>query len=418
MIRSGKHLLGLIDETLDIARMERGEMRLSLEAVSVSDVLREASEMLLPMAERHGIHLIDNTQSAATLVLADRQRLRQVIVNFLSNAIKYNRRDGEVRAEYELLPDERIRVSVVDTGIGIAEDELHLLFQPFERLGAKNSAIEGTGLGLALTRHLMQAMGGDIGVTSAVGSGSTFWIELPTAKLTDFTFPSESSKALEPSNRSPQPMTVLYIEDNLSNVQLLETIMAHRPEITLIVATNSILGLELATNNHPDLILLDLHLPEISGEEVLYRLKAESATASIPVVIVSADATMNLQKKLLSKGASDYVTKPFDISRLFAVLDSLDGMRAIESARVDGGEHQISASSNEFQKETGRSEKRSRQFQEFRHDLNNSLGVIVTYSELLSRTIDDQNTVNASRAIHEAAKAAVMLVDQFERDSI
>ena len=251
----------------------------------------------------------------------DRQRLKQVAVNLLANAVKYNRNGGEVRVEQETIGGGRLLLVVSDTGIGIAEHDLARLFLPFERFGAARSEVEGTGLGLTLTKHLVEAMGGEIGATSQPGLGSSFWVALPMADA-----PGEQSTGTPPLTLASAPAsararTVLYVEDNLSNVKLVERVVARRPEVTLLVAMQGGIALDLAREHQPSLILLDLHLPDVSGEEVLRRLRADPRTSATPVVVLSADATPGQRRRLRANGAIDYLTKPFDIPRLLAVID-------------------------------------------------------------------------------------------------
>nr|WP_290512559.1 PAS domain S-box protein [Aeromicrobium sp.] len=322
--KAGRHLLGLINEVLDISRVESGELRLSLESVSLRDVVGAAVGMVRPLAAARVVRIDDLVAGGEEYVRADLQRLKQVVVNLLANAVKYNREGGEVSVVCEAVSDGRVRLVVADTGIGIAECDLARLFLPFERLGAEQSDVEGTGLGLTLAKHLVKAMGGEVGATSQAGVGSSFWVELP---LTDA--PRERPADLLPLPVAPAPIsararTVLYVEDNLSNVKLVERIMARRPEITLVVAMQGRLALDLAREHQPSLILLDLHLPDVSGEEVLQGLRADPRTSATPVVVLSADATPGQVQRLRAQGATDYLTKPFDIPRLLALID-VDG---------------------------------------------------------------------------------------------
>ena len=259
------------------------------------------------------------SREPAVYVSADRQRTQQILLNLLSNAIKYNAPGGLVTLSSAVVSD-KMRIYVADTGSGIAKDYLSKLFQPFERLGAVQTGVEGTGLGLALSKGLAEAMGGTIGVMSEVGKGSTFWLELslvegPKALDGDAGFSALQSLHVD-SNR-----TVLYVEDNLSNVRLMEDIFAIRPGIKLVTAMQGQLGLDLAREHRPDLIFLDLHLPDLAGDQVLAGLRSDPRTRTIPVVMISADTTPRQVKRLLDAGAQDYLTKPIDVKKLFAVLD-------------------------------------------------------------------------------------------------
>jgi PAS domain S-box-containing protein len=322
--RAGRHLLELINEVLDISRIEGGELRMSLEPVEVGEVVGEMMRMLEPLAAARSVTLAALPVAAGELhVLADRHRLKQILLNLLSNAVKYNREGGSVRIAATRHTDTTARLEVADTGIGIAAGDLALAFEAFERLGAEATDVEGTGLGLALSKRLIESMGGTIGVDSEVGRGTTFWLQLPLVAADAIGPPSSGEAATGPTApRRTDPCTVLYIEDNPSNIKLVETILRARPEVTLIVAQQGSIGLELAREHRPALVLLDLHLPDYSGEEVLRRLRADARTAAIPVVIVSADATAGQATRLGSGGATAYLTKPFAIEQFLAVVDA------------------------------------------------------------------------------------------------
>jgi PAS domain S-box-containing protein len=321
IIRGGEHLLGLINEVLDIARIETGRLSVSIEPVRVDEVVNDAIDLVRPLANARSITFPTRVGGACLChVQGDRQRLKQVLLNLLGNAVKYNRDRGRVELGCQNMPNGRIRISVTDSGPGIAPDKLALVFTPFERLDAEKSAVEGTGLGLALARGLVDAMGGELGVDSVVGKGTTFWVELdmvatPLAVL-------DSSQPDEPFDATrPQARTVLYIEDNLSNVRLVERILARRAHIRTIVAMQGELGVELAREHRPDLVLLDLNLPDINGEEVLARLRSEPSNRDVPVVIVSADATTRQIERLLSSGATAYLTKPLVVEQFLRIID-------------------------------------------------------------------------------------------------
>jgi PAS domain S-box-containing protein len=320
IIRGGEHLLGLINEVLDIARIETGRLSVSIEPVRVDEVVKDAIDLVRPLASARSIDFPSNVTDACVChVQGDRQRLKQVLLNLLGNAVKYNRDRGRVDLSCQHMPNGRIRVSVTDTGPGIAPDKLALVFTPFERLDAENSSVEGTGLGLALARGLVDAMGGELGVDSTVGTGTTFWVELDTVAT-----PLDALDAApqEPENDArATEKTVLYIEDNLSNVRLVERILARRPHVRTIVAMHGALGVELAREHQPDLVLLDLNLPDINGEEVLARLRAEPTNREVPVVIISADATKHQIERLQASGASAYLTKPLDVDKFLRIVD-------------------------------------------------------------------------------------------------
>ncbi|MEY2441531.1 MAG: hypothetical protein QOJ46_957 [bacterium] len=329
--RAGRHLLELINEVLDLSRIERGELHMSLEPVHVGQVVMEALDMLGPSAATHAVSLVPPPQGLDIHVLADRQRLKQALLNLLSNAVKYNRHGGEVRVVAARRDPASARIEVADTGIGIAADDLARAFAAFERLGAEATDVEGTGLGLALTRRLIEAMGGTIGVDSEVGRGSTFWLDLPEiGAAAAGPAPAERAPAA-PTPARTDARTVLYIEDNPSNIKLVETILQERPEVTLLVAQQGRLGIELAREHMPALVLLDLNLPDLAGEEVLNRLRGDPRTADIPVVMVSADATSAQLARLRSAGAESYLTKPFQIEQFLAVIDAPAAERRFEA---------------------------------------------------------------------------------------
>ena len=321
ILKAGRHLLGLINEVLDISRIETGRLQLSLEPVPVGETLRGALDIVRPLAAQHGIALNAGAADERQHVLADRQRLQQVLLNLLSNAVKYNRTGGTVAVSCEEILGERLRILVRDTGHGISPDKLDRLFTPFDRLGAEGTGVEGTGLGLALSKHLVDVMGGTLDVTSQVGVGSTFAVELPlTAAPVEALEPRGGSPTVDPAPPDAR-MVVLYIEDNLSNLRLIEQVLGRRPRTTLLSAMQGRLGLDLAREHRPDLILLDLHLPDLPGQEVLRRLLDEPRTREIPVLILSADATPGHVERLLAAGARAYLTKPLDVRQLLALVD-------------------------------------------------------------------------------------------------
>ena len=322
--KGGAHLLDLINEVLDIARIESGHLSLSPEPVAIGDIVERVVDLVGPLAAERGITFDDEAvkMCATRHVRADRQRLKQILLNLLSNAVKYNRDGGQVRVTCEDVPDGRMRIKISDTGAGIRPEKLQLLFQPFERLGAEQTRVEGTGLGLTLSKGLAEAMGGTLGVESAVDRGSTFWVELALS--------AGPGEAAELPVRPPPDVsgpdsrvtgTVLYIEDNASNRRLLERVLARRPGVRLIGAGNGQAGLDMVRAGPPDLILLDLHLPDMHGEEVLRRLWEDPRTRTIPVAVLSADATVAQTRRLLAAGATAYLTKPLDISQVLQLVD-------------------------------------------------------------------------------------------------
>jgi CheY-like chemotaxis protein/anti-sigma regulatory factor (Ser/Thr protein kinase) len=325
ILKAGRHLLALINEILEISRIESGQLRLSLEAVDLSSLVSEALDMFRPLAAERSLRLSAPVEPGTWgWALADHQRLKQVLLNLLSNAVKYNRAGGSVHVQADLGDADVALLTVRDTGIGIPVEDVDRVFVPFDRLGAERTDEEGTGLGLALSKGLVEAMGGAIGITSQVGEGTTIWLELRRVGPPAPEAPAELGDDDEPE-RPVLHRTVLYVEDNLSNVVLVERLLARRPGVQLLTAMQGGLALELALQHVPDLVLLDLNLPDISGEEVLRRVRADPATAETPVVIISADALPRQVSRLLSLGASDYLTKPIDLDRFFAVVDGVLG---------------------------------------------------------------------------------------------
>jgi PAS domain S-box-containing protein len=322
ILSAGRHLLNLINEVLDISRIEAGTLQLSVEPVCLEEAIGEALDLMRPLAAERTIALATNCSlDAATYVLADRQRLKQVLLNLLSNAVKYTAVQGSVTVSFAGAGEDVTRISVRDTGAGIPVEKLARLFTPFDRLGAEQSTVEGTGLGLALCQRLVHAMNGSIGVNSTLGNGSTFWLDLPQSKSPLQTMADSRTATAAGTQLAEESRRILYIEDNFSNVTLVDQMLAERPALELMTAMQGRVGLELARQHSPDLILLDLHLPDMPGWQVLAQLKADHLTREIPVVIISADATAPQIKRLLSAGARAYLTKPIDIAEFFRVID-------------------------------------------------------------------------------------------------
>jgi signal transduction histidine kinase/ActR/RegA family two-component response regulator len=322
ILRAGRHLLGLINEVLEISRIEAGRLQLSLEPVPVRETLRQALQLIGPAAAGLRVTVTVEALDERLHVLADRQRLQQVLLNLLSNAIKYNRPGGTVRAACTGPADGRVRIAITDTGPGMTADQLERLFTPFDRLGVEASGVEGTGLGLTLSKSLIEAMGGTMHVESQPDVGSTFAVDL---MVTDGPVAAAGGPAvpLAPatSELPARPRTVLYIEDNLSNLRLVESLLSRRPGITVLSAMQGRVGLELARAHRPDLILLDRHLPDLAGEEVFAHLREDPRTRDIPVVVLSADAIAGGTRRLLDAGVRAYLTKPLDVRRFLAVID-------------------------------------------------------------------------------------------------
>jgi protein-histidine pros-kinase len=323
ILAAGRHLLSLINEMLDMARIEAGRIDLSLEPVRLGPVVEQALDLVGNQARERGLELrADRETLRGIVVVADQQRLLQVLVNLLGNAVAYNV-DGGLIEVGAVVEGERLVVRVRDTGQGIPAEDVGRIFEPFERLGRHGTAGEGTGLGLALTRRLVEAMGGTIGVSSEVGRGSTFTVEL--ARGPEDTSPPPDTPAGVPG---AGPRALLYVEDNLVSQRLVERILERLPGTEVLIAVQGALGIEIARRRRPDLVLLDLHLPDICGEEVLARLKHDPVTRSIPVVVLSAALSRSLERRLLAAGAAAFLAKPFDADVLVAVVDELTRARA------------------------------------------------------------------------------------------
>jgi signal transduction histidine kinase/CheY-like chemotaxis protein len=319
ILKAGRHLLSLIDDVLDLSRIEAGMLTISLEPVEAAELIGDAVDLIRPLADSRSIRLTIDGGECARYVMTDRQRCRQILLNLLSNAVKYNRDGGDVDVSCALVGEELLRMAVRDTGPGIDPARIDRLFEPFDRLGAESSGVEGTGLGLALTKQLAERLGGSIGVHTAPGEGSTFWIDLPVTE------PGGVPPGPDPRRQTgteTTERTLLLVEDNLANLRLVEAMLRRRPGITLLPAMQGRLAIELAHEHQPDLILLDLHLPDLPGREVLLRLRADPRTRHIPVVISSADASPGRVQRLLEEGAFDFVSKPLDVGRFLEVVDA------------------------------------------------------------------------------------------------
>ena len=327
ILKGGRHLLGLINDVLEIARIETGSLGISLDKVDLAEVLAESASLMRPMTSERSVRL-EVEPLPLVHVVADRQRLRQVVLNLLSNAIKYNVKDGEIKLRATLASPEWVAIEVADTGMGIPKALQERLFVPFERLGAEVMGIEGTGLGLSLSRSLTEAMGGTLTVESTEGVGSCFRVTLAVAGLGAPASP-ELSVGPPVLEGSEQTRKLLVIEDNLTNLELLTQIFERLPHFTLLTAMQGRLGLDLAAEHRPDVILLDLHLPDMSGKDVLHALRADPVLKGTPVIIVSADALGSQTKALLGAGAFRYITKPFVLSHLMAAVEA-----ALESEGV------------------------------------------------------------------------------------
>jgi signal transduction histidine kinase len=323
ILQAGWHLLRLINEILDLARIESRQMAMSVEPVSLAEVLSECQGMIEPQAKQRGIKLAFPVPDTPLFVLADRTRLKQVLINLLSNAVKYNVSEGTIEAICSKGAQGCLRISIKDSGAGLSAEQLDQLFQPFNRLGQEDGTEEGTGIGLVVAKQLVELMGGTIGVESTVGAGSVFWFELVSVSEP---LPSIGSAVAAASSRQSAPhigrvRTLLYIEDNPVNMKLVEQIIARRPELRLLGAVTGLLGIEVAHISRPEVILMDINLPGINGNETLALLRADPGTAHIPVIAISANAMPREVRKGLEAGYFRYLTKPFIVSEFMDALD-------------------------------------------------------------------------------------------------
>ena len=323
ILKAGWYLLELINEILDLALIESGKATLSHEPVSLAEVMLECRAMVDPQAQKRGIVMTYPHFEFPYFVTADRTRVKQVLINLLSNAIKYNRPEGTVTVEYQPRPSGSIRISVRDAGKGLTAEQLLQLFQPFNRLGKEAGAEQGTGIGLVVTKRLLEQMGGCIGVESTVGVGSVFWVELSLTTAPYLVVEEAEHAALSlprVSNGEPR-RTVLYVEDNPANLELVEQLIARRPDLRLLAAADGNLGIEFARVYQPAAILMDINLPGISGLEAMKILRADPATAHIPIVALSANAVPHDIEKALQAGFFGYLTKPIKVTQFMETLD-------------------------------------------------------------------------------------------------
>jgi PAS domain S-box-containing protein len=323
ILQGGWYLLELINEILDLALIESGKLSLSLEPMSLSEVLLDCQAMIEPQAQKSGIRMGFPRLDQLYFVHADRTRVKQVLINLLSNAIKYNRVGGVVEVTCSANAAERIRISVKDTGNGLSPEKLAQLFQPFNRLGQEASAEEGTGIGLVVSKRLTELMEGEIGAESIVGVGSVFWIELNSAVSPKLVFDRDEPTAAihVPNQPGARLRTLLYVEDNLANKKLVEQLIGRRPDMRLLAAGDGASGITLARVHLPDVILMDINLPGISGIQALHILRSDPATAHIPVIAISANAMPHDIKKGLEAGFLCYLTKPIKVGEFMDALD-------------------------------------------------------------------------------------------------
>ena len=340
IIKAGWYLLEMINEILDLSLIESGRLTLSNEQVSLAEVMLECQAMIEPQAQTRGISLSFPQPDAPYFVMADRTRVKQVLINLLFNAIKYNKAGGAVALECTLAQSHSIRVSVRDTGVGLTEEQLGQLFQPFNRFGKDAGAEEGTGIGLVITKRLVELMGGSVGASSKVGVGSVFWIEMG---LMAVPLPAALEVGRTERVRPPMPHgtplhTLLYVEDNPANLELIERLIARRTDLRLISAVDGNSGIEFARSFLPEVILLDINLPGISGIQTLSILRADPATAHIPVVALSANALPQDIEKGLAAGFFLYLTKPIKLNEFMEALDAALDYAQTTTARGAGAD--------------------------------------------------------------------------------
>jgi CheY-like chemotaxis protein/anti-sigma regulatory factor (Ser/Thr protein kinase) len=324
ILQAGWHLLKLINEILDLAAIESGKVSLSSESVSLSEVMSECQAMMEPQAQQRGISMTFPRFDVCLFVMADRIRLKQIVINLLSNAIKYNKEGGTIIVDCTVSTPERIRISVADTGAGLPPEKLAQLFQPFNRLGQEAGGMAGTGIGLVVTKRLAELMAGVLGVESTVGVGSVFWCELISAAAPQLIIQNgevEASVRPQLPDGAPQ-RTLLYVEDNPANMKLVEQLIERCPDIRLLTAINGTLGIELARATQPQVILMDVNLPGISGIEALKILREDPATAHIPVVALSANAMPRDIATGLELGFFRYLTKPIKVKEFMDTLNA------------------------------------------------------------------------------------------------
>jgi PAS domain S-box-containing protein len=322
ILQAGWYLLKLINEVLDLAVIESGKMSISKESVSLSELMDECQDMMEPQAQQAGVSLTFRLFHPPLFVSADRTRLKQIIINLVSNAIKYNREQGTVIVECATAGPERIRISIADTGLGLPPEKLAQLFQPFNRLGQEVGSVAGTGIGLVVSKRLVELMQGTIGVQSSLGIGSVFWCEFNAGSAPQFEFTNgaDAAGALADASADAPKRTLLYVEDNPANMELVEDLIARFPDMKLVTAANGTLGIVIARDIRPQVILMDINLPGISGIKALNILRDDPATAHIPIVALSANAMPRDIAKGLEAGFFRYLTKPIQIKEFMKTI--------------------------------------------------------------------------------------------------
>ncbi len=335
ILRAGWYLLELINEILDLALIESGKLSLSLEPISLAEIMLECQTMMEPQARKRSIRLSFPLFEVPCFVTADQTRIKQVLINLLSNAIKYNRLGGTVAVSCRPVGGGRLRIGIEDSGLGLTADKLAQLFQPFNRLGQESNVEEGTGIGLVMTKRLVELMGGSIGVCSTPDVGSTFWVEIGIATQEQRSAPTGDASV--PRAKLPVDAgvrTLLYVEDNPANLMLVEDLVARRPDIRLLSAHDGNLGVEMARAELPDIILMDINLPGISGIRALKLIAEDPVTAHIPIIALSANAMPRDIKKGLEAGFFRYLTKPIKVAEFMDTLDV--ALKHVESRSIAG----------------------------------------------------------------------------------
>jgi len=333
ILRGGRHLLELIDQVLELNKIEAGKMSLNVDHVSTRNVIDESLDLVRSRADMEGIEIIDQTTGCdLPLLWTDSTRLVQVLLNLLSNAVKYNREGGTVTLTSQEMPNRMLRISVIDTGRGIPVEKRDSLFRPFERLGREAGNIEGTGIGLTITRQILGLLGGQVGYESEEGKGSTFWADVPMSEhddagRTQLEIAKSTGKMMEKFNQAGSRYTVLYIEDNPDNMRLMEVIVGRQPNTRLLTAYNAEQGIDLAKAERPDLILMDINLPGMNGIEALKQLQKAKETKGIPVIAITAAAMPRDIQAGMASGFKDYITKPINVPEVTRIIEeTLNGI--------------------------------------------------------------------------------------------
>jgi PAS domain S-box-containing protein len=336
ILQAGWYLLDLINEILDLSLIESGRLSLSPEPMSLAEVLDDCQAMIEPLAQKSGINMCFPTEGIPYYIQADRTRVKQVLINLLSNAIKYNSADGTVDVSCDASRARRVRVNFRDTGQGLSAEQLAQLFQPFNRLGQETGTEAGTGIGLVVCKRLVELMGGSIGAESTVGVGSLFWVELIAAESPQLQTQNDAPRSLAPApmQSAAGKRTLLYVEDNPANLLLVEKLYARRPDIHLLTATDGSRGIEIARAARPDVILMDINLPGISGIDAMKQLANDPTTAHIPVVALSASAMPHDIARGSSAGFFRYLTKPIKVEEL---MDTIDIALSVRGADIFSG---------------------------------------------------------------------------------